>query len=411
MTDSEQMAELLARNAALLDSMSQLLASSRQQLAHAQQLNRDLRTRTAMAQSSDRMVTVEVDGVGGLRQLSFDRDAFEHHTPASLAEAVARAVREATRQVGAVPTSVDDAQPPASKPVPDPLDLDPLGVDPLGVDPLGSDPLSRDPLGRDPLGGEPLARNPLVRDPLAVDARGANPLAVDNRGTDPLDRDPLPVDSRGTDPLAGDSMAGDPLARDPLAVDPRGSDPLAADRLASDPLAGDPLAEDRPGLDPHGLDAPAAPVEPVLDPEPVPVPVLIQDPPAPAPDRPADSGSQIDHVVTALSKLPSYAGIVTRVLGVRDPDRAAAIAAEYHLGDTIVERTFLSTSANPAYTGDGLVRYTIDARHGGKLIGAISQDGEQFAEVVFGPGSTFRVTGKRYYPSIKGWDIALEELG
>jgi hypothetical protein len=146
----------------------------------------------------------------------------------------------------------------------------------------------------------------------------------------------------------------------------------------------------------------------VLDPEPVPVPV--RDP-EPAATPPADSSSQIDSVLTALSRLQTYTGIVTRVLGVRDPERAAAIAAQYQLGDTIVERTFLSTSANPAYTGDGLVRYTIDARHGGKLIGAISEDGEQFGEVVFGPGSRFRVTGKRYYPSIKGWDIALEELG
>ena len=87
------------------------------------------------------------------------------------------------------------------------------------------------------------------------------------------------------------------------------------------------------------------------------------------------------------------------------------IKGKNQLGDTIVERTFLSTSAKPAYTGDGLVRYTIDARAGGKLIGAISEDGEQFGEVVFGPGAAFRVTGKRYYPSIKGWDIALEELG
>jgi DNA-binding protein YbaB len=368
MTDSEQMAELLARNAALLDSMGQLLTSSRRQLAHAQQLNRDLRTRTAMAQSPDRMVTVVVDGVGGLRQLSFDRDAFEHHTPASLAEAVTRAVREATQQVEAGSTAPDDAEPAAPEPIREPLDLDPLGVDPLGVDPLGGDPLARDPLAAEHVGS-----NPLAGDPLAVD---------------PLDSDPL-----GRDPLAADRVGGDPLPS------------------ASDPLASSPLAEDRPALDPHGLDEPPTPVEPILDPEPVPVPVPIQDPPAPAPDQPADGGSQIDHVVTALSKLPSYTGIVTRVLGVRDPDRAAAIAAEYHLGDTIVERTFLSTSANPAYTGDGLVRYTIDARHGGKLIGAISQDGERFAEVVFGPGSTFRVTGKRYYPSIKGWDIALEELG
>ena len=81
MTDSEQMAELLARNAAMLDSMGQLLAGAQQQLAHVQQLNRDLRARTGLAQSPDRMVTVVVDGAGGLRRLSFDRDAFEHHTP------------------------------------------------------------------------------------------------------------------------------------------------------------------------------------------------------------------------------------------------------------------------------------------------------------------------------------------
>jgi DNA-binding protein YbaB len=145
-------------------------------------------------------------------------------------------------------------------------------------------------------------------------------------------------------------------------------------------------------------------------PVPIPVPVPIQDPPPPPPDQAPDSGSQIDHVVSALSRLPSYTGVVTRVLGVRDPERAAEIASQYEPGETIIERTFLSTSANPAYTGDGLVRYTIEAKHNGKLIGAISQDGEAFGEVVFGPGCRFRVTGKRFYPSMRGWDIALEEM-
>lgn len=302
MTDSEQMAELLARNAAMLDSMSQLLASARGQLADAQRLNRDLRDRTSLAQSPDRMVTVVVDGVGGLRQLSFDRDAFEHHTPASLADAVAGAVREAMRQSGAAPE--DEAVEPAAPP-------------------------------------------PILE------------------STEPA---PLPE--------------------------------------FDEP----PTAEIVPDEIPAELSAGSPEPEPALEPEPVPMPVAIQDPAPPAADQAPEGGSQIEHVVSALSKLPSYTGVVTRVLGVRDPERAADIAAEYQLGDTIVERTFLSTSANPAYTGDGLVRYTIDARGGGKLIGAISEDGEQFGEVVFGPGAAFRVTGKRYYPSIKGWDIALEEL-
>ena len=307
MTDSEQMAELLARNAAMLDSMSQLLAGAQQQLAEVRQLNRDLRARTCMAQSPDRLVTVVVDGVGGLRQLSFDRDAFEHHTPASLADAVTHAVREAMQQ--SVPAE-DVAPEPASAP------------------------------------------------------QAAVPP-------------PVPESEH--------------------------------DVLVEQPVEAPPAAEPIPDFVPESDFVP----EPILDPEPVPVPVpvVIKDPVPPAAGQAADSGSQIDHVMTALSRLQSYTGVVTRVLGVRDPERAAAIAAEYQLGDTIVERTFLSTSANPAYTGDGLVRYTIDARHGGKLIGAISEDGEQFGEVVFGPGSTFRVTGKRYYPSIKGWDIALEELG
>ena len=303
MTDSEQMAELLARNAAMLDSMSQLLASARGQLADAQRLNRDLRDRTGLAQSPDRMVTVVVDGVGGLRQLSFDRDAFEHHTPASLADAVTAAVREAVGQAA----EEDVVEPP----------------------PLESTLLPE-------LDEPPVAE--VVPDEIPVDLSIGSP-------------EPLP----------------------------------------------EPAPEPTP--------------EPALEPEPVPIPVAIQDPTPPAAGQASDNGSQIEHVVSALSKLPSYTGVVTRVLGVRDPERAAAIAAEYQLGDTIVERTFLSTSANPAYTGDGLVRYTIDARAGGKLIGAISEDGEQFGEVVFGPGAAFRVTGKRYYPSIKGWDIALEELG
>ena len=317
MTDPEQMAELLARNAAMLDSMSQLLASAQEQLAHVRQLNRDLRARTGMAQSPDRMVTVVVDGVGGLRQLSFDRDAFEHHTPASLADAVVHAVRDATQQPSSPPALFEgDSFVPVQSP----------------------------------------------------ESTTAGPPAI--------------LESNADEP--------------PLFAEPEPAFDLPT-------VAETTVADEPPVM--------AAAAEPVLDPEPVPVPVAVQDPVPPAADQAADSSSQIDHVVTALSKLQSYTGIVTRVLGVRDPERAAAIAAEYQLGDTIIERTFLSTSANPAYTGDGLVRYTIDARHGGKLIGAISEDGERFGEVVFGPGSRFRVTGKRYYPSIRGWDIALEELG
>ena len=331
MTDSEQMAELLARNAAMLDSMSQLLASAQEQLAHVQQLNRDLRTRTCMAQSPDQMVTVVVDGVGGLRQLSFDRDAFEHHTPASLADAVAQAVREAMQQSSNASALLD---------------------------------------------GDGIATTQ-PESPSARHGAGPPPILESNPADEPLFADQAEV------------------------VD----QPEATERPVADeiPLAAAPLLAAEPPVK-------AAAAESVFDPEPVPVPVMIQDPAPPAADQPA-SGSQIEHVMTALSKLQSYTGIVTRVLGVRDPERAAAIAAEYQLGDTIIERTFLSTSANPAYTGDGLVRYTIDARHGGKLIGAISEDGEQFGEVVFGPGAAFRVTGKRYYPSITGWDIALEERG
>jgi DNA-binding protein YbaB len=334
MTDSEQMAELLARNAAMLDSMSQLLASAQEQLAQVQQLNRDLRTRTCMAQSPDQMVTVVVDGVGGLRQLSFDRDAFEHHTPASLADAVAQAVREATQQSSNASALLDGD----------------------GAAPTQSE----SPAARHGAGPPPILESNTTEEALFAD----QPEVVDH--------------------LTADAM-------------PHTAEPLTA----ADPMLG------------AGMPDEVAAAGPVFDQEPVPVsaaPVVIQDPAPPAADQPA-SGNQIDHVVTALSKLQSYTGVVTRVLGVRDPERAAAIAAEYQLGDTIIERTFLSTSANPAYTGDGLVRYTIDARHGGKLIGAISEDGEQFGEVVFGPGSAFRVTGKRYYPSIKGWDIALEELG
>ena len=365
MTDSEQTAELLARNAAVLDSMSQLLATARQQLAEVQQLNRDLRARTVLAQSPDRMVTVVVDGVGGLRQLSFDRDAFEHHTPASLADAVAHAVREATREL--------DGDSPAEPPV----------------------------------------EQPAL--PHATEMPAMLEDAVEEALLEPARLDPPGLESPRFDP-AGlesprfDSAGLDPAGLDPARFDPAGLDPAAVDRAAVEPAMVEPGFVEQGFVEPEVFPPPVAP-EPVLDPVPVPVPVAIQDPAPPAADQTSDSSSQIDHVVTALSRLQSYTGIVTRVLGVRDPERAAAIAGEYELGDTIIEKTFLSTSANPAYTGDGLVRYTIDARHGGKLIGAISEDGERFGEVVFGPGSRFRVTGKRYYPSIRGWDIALEELG
>jgi hypothetical protein len=284
------------------------------------------------------MVTVVVDGAGGLRQLSFDRDAFEHHTPASLADAVAGAVRDAMRQSGAAPE--DDLVEPAVAPPPVLESTEPAPP---------------------PEFDEPPAAE-IVPDEIPAELSAATP--------EPL-FEPEPT-----------------LEAEPVFEPERAREP-------------EPVFEPEPTREPDSM----------REPEPAAMPVAIQDPPPPAADQATDSGSQIEHVVSALSKLPSYTGVVTRVLGVRDPERAADIAAEYQLGDTIVERTFLSTSANPAYTGDGLVRYTIDARGGGKLIGAISEDGEQFGEVVFGPGAAFRVTGKRYYPSIKGWDIALEELG
>jgi DNA-binding protein YbaB len=321
MSDSEQIAELLARNAAMLDSMGQLLASCQRELARAQQLNRDLRARTSRAQSPDGAVTVLVDGVGALLQLSFNADAFGQHSPASLADAVTQTVRDAARL---------------------------------------------QPSSKDTTLGQDVGPAPLLEPPRPDHHDGPPPI----------------LESSPTDFLVDDGYE----EVEPVSV----ADPIPAPEPIPDSEA-----------------IPAA--EPVLVPEPMPVP--IQDPPAPPADLPPDSGSRIDHVVTALSRLQSYTGVVTRVLGVRDPERAALIAAQYQLGDTIIERTFLSTSANPAYTGDGLVRYTIDARHGGKVIGTISQDGEQFGEVVFGPGSRFRVTGKRYYPSIQGWDIALKELG
>lgn len=292
MTDPDQVAELLAGNAATLESMRQLLVSCQQQLAQAQQLTRDLRERTSQAQSPDRMITVTVDGTGALTQLSLDRDTFEHHTPTSLASAVTKAAQQAVRQLSS-----------------------------------GS----------------------------AAEVESVIP---------------------------------------PAQLEPE-----------SDAVASKVVPEVAPAVEKQHVvvvDPPA--------PMPIPVPVPIQDPPPPPPDQAPDSGSQIDHVVSALSRLPSYTGVVTRVLGVRDPERAAEIAGQYQPGETIIERTFLSTSANPAYTGDGLVRYTIEAKHNGKLIGAISQDGEAFGEVVFGPGCRFRVTGKRFYPSMRGWDIALEEM-
>ncbi|AHI01800.1 hypothetical protein GCM10010174_87260 [Kutzneria viridogrisea] len=319
MTDPEQVAALLAANAATLESMRVLLANSQQQLAEVTRLTQELGERTAHAQSPDRMVTVTVDGTGALRQVSFDRDTFEHHTPMSLASAVTKAARDAVRQL----TSNDDAE--------------------------------------------------LERVSVAATHEPSS-TATAQQIVAPAPQPPTPTSSTAVD------------LDQPVAVSAQ------ADEQRTVVTAPPPALSD--------------------DPVPVPAPVAIQDPPPRPVDVVPDSGnSQIDHVVSALSRLPSYTGIVTRVLGVRDPERAAAIASQYVPGETIIERTFLSTSANPAYTGDGLVRYTIEAKHNGKLIGGISQDGEAFGEVVFGPGCRFRITGKRYYPSMRGWDIALEELG
>jgi uncharacterized protein (UPF0218 family) len=111
---------------------------------------------------------------------------------------------------------------------------------------------------------------------------------------------------------------------------------------------------------------------------------------------------------SALNQLPEHVGQVFRGIHT-DPASAAEIATRYNPGDVVTEHAFTSTSADLNKSFDGPIEMIIDSKTG-RDITDISRYGDLEREVLFPPGTRFKVLARIFDESTQKWKIALREL-
>jgi len=111
---------------------------------------------------------------------------------------------------------------------------------------------------------------------------------------------------------------------------------------------------------------------------------------------------------SALNQLPEHVGQVFRGIHT-DPASAAEIATRYNPGDVVTEYAFTSTSADLNKSFDGPIEMIIDSKTG-RDITDISRYGDLEREVLFPPGTRFKVLARIFDESTQKWKIALREL-
>lgn len=117
---------------------------------------------------------------------------------------------------------------------------------------------------------------------------------------------------------------------------------------------------------------------------------------------------EIRVTASALNKLPDYRGVVMRARGVNlHPRQLERILRAYEPGRLVQEPGFTSTAKQPP--GYGVIEYRIQSQHGKDISPMMGQDtGVQ--EVLFPPGSRFRVEARSYDPKTEKWEIYLTNV-
>ncbi|MBL9038797.1 MAG: hypothetical protein JNG84_09805 [Archangium sp.] len=112
----------------------------------------------------------------------------------------------------------------------------------------------------------------------------------------------------------------------------------------------------------------------------------------------------IKTAASGLNKLPSYVGTVYRGASLT-PDKLA----RYLAGETIAEKAFLSTSTDKTTAFGGNVLFVIDAKSNGKPVKVLSQFARE-NEVLFGPGTEFKVLSSAFDATVGKHVIMLQEV-
>lgn len=99
--------------------------------------------------------------------------------------------------------------------------------------------------------------------------------------------------------------------------------------------------------------------------------------------------ARIDNINTALDKLPDHKGVV-----YRGTDLTPDLISQYKEGETITEKAFTSTSADPARAFSGNTRFTIQSATGKDVsqYSAAQKAGHIEDEVLFRSSTNFRVS-------------------
>jgi DNA-binding protein YbaB len=114
--------ELEARNAGLRSQIDSMLSDLQRRTAELREKREEAAERTTEVTSQDGMVTVKVDAVGTLQELTLAPKAFERNTPERLARTITSVIREAT---GGAQQSLQEAFGPITEAGPDIADVVP----------------------------------------------------------------------------------------------------------------------------------------------------------------------------------------------------------------------------------------------------------------------------------------------
>jgi NAD:arginine ADP-ribosyltransferase len=116
--------------------------------------------------------------------------------------------------------------------------------------------------------------------------------------------------------------------------------------------------------------------------------------------------SHIRTLTSGLNQLPAaykYEGVVGRGIEV-DPAGLENVRNRYQVGEVVREPSFVSTDTLAAFRGN--VQFEIYSRAGRNIREFSHVPGEE-SEVLFPPGSTFRVLERTFDPASGTWYIRM----
>ncbi len=123
------------------------------------------------------------------------------------------------------------------------------------------------------------------------------------------------------------------------------------------------------------------------------------------PELMAKWAGPIRNATSGLNQLPPYEGVVRRRITALRPGHLDEIVGHYNVGEIIEEPAFVSASIDKMPKG-GEVEFIIQSRTGRSIEGISMSGGE--SEVLFAPGSQFRVLDKKLEGNI--WRIYLDDV-